>query len=162
MGAYSALVLAANRGVRRLKPKDLNALCEELELIPPDRRHLEFDNLSRDITALFRDDEARKENEWFFCPDSICAMRNIQIMSPEEDYDYAGYCVRIHGNGYLFPWGVEELRSRVVSHPKLVRLRDELQSRFGGRFQVPWWKKMAHSRVIAGEGGWMWFVSESL
>ena len=162
MGAYSALVLAANRALRPIKPEEVRTLCEDLGLIAPSKRHLEFGNLSPDITGLFRDSAARQENEWFFCPDSIGWRTRIHVLSPEDDYESAGYCIRIHGNGYFFPWGPDELRSRVVSHPKLVRLRDELQSRFRGRFRMPWWSKKLRCRLIAGEGGWAWFMSESL
>jgi hypothetical protein len=162
VGAYSALVLAANSGLRSINPEKVRSLCEDLELIAPARRSVEYGNLAADISGLFDDSAAREENEWFFCPDSICCRDEIQILSYDGHYAGVGYCIRIHGNGYFFPWTADQLRARVLSHAKLVRLREELRARFGGRFRMPWFSKNLKSRVIDAEGGWVWFMSESL
>ena len=162
MGAYSALVLAANSGLRSIAPETVRSVCEDLGLISPSMRGAEFGNLAKDISSLFDDSAARKENERFFCPDSICWRTEIEIQSIDGDYDGKGYCISIHGNGYFFPWTADQLRARVLSHPKLTRFREEMQSLFGGRFRMPWFSKTPSSRAIEGEGGWVWFMSESL
>ena len=162
MGAYSALVLAANRGVRPVTPDEMLLLCEDVGLLAPSRRDTNVGNLSPDITALFSDSAALADNNRFFCPDSISWGRDIEILSPEDDFVGRGFRVSIHGNGYFFPWDAGELRARVVSHPKLVHLRRALQARCGGRFGLPWRSKNLRRRLVDGEGGWAWFMSESL
>ena len=162
MGAYAALVLAANRAMRPITADDMLLLCDDVGLLAPSRRDAAFGNLAPDITELFRDTSALAANDRFFCPDSISWGTDIEILSLEDDYVGSGFRVSIHGNGYFFPWGAGELRERVLSHPKLVCLRRELQARFGGRFGMPWWSKTLRRRLIDGDGGWAWFMSESL
>ncbi len=162
MSAYSALVLAANDGLRGPTHDQARALFEELGLLDPVNRDDDFGNLAGDITALFDDAAARVENDRFFVPDSICLASKVELLGPDEEYRGAGCCVRIHGNGYFFPWDAAKLRSRVLSAPKLVRLRAALLERFGGRFRLPKKRAELYERLLDDGGGWLWFASESL
>src|SRR5262249_23910127 len=123
----------------------------------------EFGNLAGDITDLFADEAARAENDRFFSPDSIAFTLEIEIHGSEGDFEGPGCCVRIHSNGYLFPWDSSMLRERVVRSPKLLPLRQAVRERFGGRFVVPKSDEaLLPERWIDGEDEWMWFASESI
>ena len=82
---------------------------------------------------------------------------------PDDAYDGPGWAVGIHGNGYPFPWEVTDLRDRVVRTPKLRALRHAVGERFGGRFVFPpAAESFLRERLIDTDGGWAWFISESL
>jgi len=163
MGFYSSLILAANEGVRVPSAEEVQVLFAELGLIEPERASLQFGNLADEIIALFKDEEARKVNESFFCPDTISFHDKIEISDPDDDYDGKGWCFSIHGQGYFFPWDRDAIRSRVLQTPKLTRLREVLAERFGGRFVFPRKKEaLLSKRLIDGTDGWGWFTSESM
>ena len=87
----------------------------------------------------------------------------LEVMSYEGDYIGPGWCVTIHGNGYFFPWELTDLRDRAIRSPALVRLREAVQTRFGGRFVFPPAdEELLRSRLIDQAGGWVWFASESM
>jgi hypothetical protein len=161
MSFYSALVLAANDGAP-LETADVLALCAELGLLERERADQEFGNLADDITALFDDAMAKAQNPQFFCPDSISFAAQLQVLAFEDDYAGIGWCIRIHGNGYFYPWERDVLCERVVRSPKLLRLRHMVSSRFGGRFVFPTSAEpFLRERWIDGDDGWMWFACES-
>ena len=163
MSFYSALVLAANDGVRPPSPAVARSLLDELGLLDPANADAEFGNLAGDITGLFADEVARAGNDRFFCPDSIGFAPEIEINAPDGDFEGPGWCVQIHGNGYFFPWDAPVLRERVVRSPKLLQLRQSVGERFGGRFVFPKSdESLLRERWIDGEDGWMWFASESM
>src|SRR5687767_7319779 len=119
MSFYSALVLAANEGVRVPSVKEIDGLFRKLGLV----KHHATDtigNLADDIRGLFNDPAAMAENDRFFQPDSISFDAGIHIEGPDGDYQGPGWCISIHGNGYLFPWEIETLGERVVRTPKLL------------------------------------------
>lgn len=162
MSAYSALILAANEGLRKPSPGQAISLFDELGLLRPDGREDPFGNLADDITALFHDPAAQAENRRFFAPDSIGIADGVEVGGPDCEYRGRGWSVRIHGNGYLFPWDLNTVRTRVLINTKLVRLRAELERRFGGRFQFPTRRTELRERLIDLGDGWAWFLSESM
>jgi hypothetical protein len=163
MSFYSALVLAANAGARAPSPHAVQALFLELGLLDPAKAGEPFGNLAGDVTDLFADEGARAANDRFFCPDSLSFDAGVEIEWADGDYAGAGCSVRIHGNGYFFPWAVADLRDRAIRSPKLRRLRQAVQERFGGSFAFPPAEESAlRQRCIDGENGWVWFASESL
>ena len=166
MSFYSALVLAANTELRDPTPEKARALFGQLGLLRPDAPDygLEhgLDNLAADITALFDDRAAQDQNKHFFTPDSIGLFEAVEVTGPDCDYTGKGWSVRIHGNGYLFPWDLDAVRARVIATPKLARLRIAMREQFGGRFRWPLRGRTLRDRLIDGESGWVWFMSESL
>jgi len=163
MSFYSALVLAANDGVRPPSPAAASCLLDELGLLDRANADAELGNLASDITDLFADEAAKAENDRFFCPDSIEFAASVEIDAPDGAFEGSGCCVRIHGNGYLFPWDATTLRDRVTRSPKLLRLRQVVGELFGGRFVFPAADdSLLRLRWIDGEEGWMWFASESM
>ena len=163
MSFYSALVLAANDGVREASPDALRLLFRELGLLVPAPPEHGFGNLADDITALFEDPQAKAENRYFFCPDTIDFFAGVEVEGPDEYYAGPGWSIRVHGNGFLFPWDLNVVRERVVCSPKLVALRRALQDRLGGRFAFPPQDEgFLRERLIDGAGGWVWFASESV
>ena len=162
MSAYSGLILAANTGLRGPLPLQARALLDELGLVDPARQEKGLFNLADDLIDLFKDTSARAQNYSFFSPDTIGFGTEIEILGPETDYCGKGLCFEIHGNGYFWPWDADMLRSRVLSHPKLVRLRAVLHERFGGRFRIPFFRGSLRDRLLLDDGGgWAWFGSES-
>lgn len=166
MSFYSAIVLAANTELRDPTPENARDLFNQLGLVRSDAPEygLEhgLDNLAVDITALFDDRDALDQNRHFFAPDSISFREGVEVEGPDCAYTGKGWQVRIHGNGYLFPWDLDAVRSRVTSTPKLARLRIAMHERFGGQFRWPFRKRALRDRLIDGESGWVWFMSESL
>jgi hypothetical protein len=163
MSFYSTLVLAANHGVGQPSPDVVCSVFRELGLLVPVPAEHGFGNLADDIIALFEDRQAQAENRRFFCPDTIDFGPGVQVEGPDGDYAGPGWSVRLHGQGYLFPWEISIVRERVVRTPKLVALRAALQDRLGGRFIMPPTDAaFLRERLIDGEGGWAWFVSESM
>jgi hypothetical protein len=161
---YSSIVLAANSGVRNISVDAARSLLTELELLDSARGINDFCNLRDDISALFADDAARAQNRLFFCPDTISFRGEIAVLSNEGDFEGEGYSFSIHGNGYFYPWNLGMLREIVVRTPKLMKLRSEVEARFGGRFAFPNDQDdEAHlrERMIDGSTGWLWFGSES-
>jgi hypothetical protein len=155
MSFYSALVLAANAGLRDPSRHEILELFEELALFDSKKTKDEFGNLANDISELFLDEEAKRQNIHFFCPDSICFATKIEIHGPDGDFIGDGGSIRIHGNGYLFPWNLQALRDRVIRTPKLQCLRHEVQKRFGGRFVFTTQDDpMLSGRWIDGNNGW--------
>src|SRR5262245_795374 len=108
MSFYSALVLAANDGVPPT-PDSVRSLLGDLGLLDPRFANDEFGNLADHVANLFDDPAARAENDRFFCPDSIGLWSEIEVQSPDGDYVGPGWCVRVHGNGYFFPWDLTDL-----------------------------------------------------
>ena len=95
-------------------------------------------------------------------PDSISFHNEIVIQAWDGDFLGPGYTVEISGYGYFWPWDVGALRDRVVRSPKLQRLRQAVQERYGGRFVFPATEEsMLRERWIDGKSGWLWFASES-
>jgi hypothetical protein len=81
----------------------------------------------------------------------------------DASYEGPGHSIRIHGNGYLFPWEPSTLRERVTSTPKMQRLRRAVEDRFGGQFVFPAAAETAlRNRWVDGDRGWVWFISESM
>lgn len=84
MSAYSALVLAANAGLdrsggrRNLTKAKARALFGELGLLNSKRRDDVF-KLAAEISALFDDSAARRENDRFFAPGSIAGTDKVYI-----------------------------------------------------------------------------------
>jgi hypothetical protein len=163
MSFYSALILAANEGVRVPTPEAVRALFEELGLLDPGARFPGIGDLTPAVTALFEDPAAAAENRHFFCPDSISFATQIHIEGPDMDYTGPGCAVLIHGNGYFFPWELTDIRDRVINTPLLRNLRRAVGGRFGGRFVYPPGREAdLRERRIDGEDGWVWFGSESM
>jgi hypothetical protein len=137
-------------------------MCKDIGLVRASGES-DFCNLAEDVMALFDDKEARATNNRFFCPDSISFNTSIQILSNEGCYEGDGYYISIHGNGYFFPWTQADLQRRVLSHPKLIALRDAVQSTWGGYFKFPLrGRKFLRSRMVGDGRGWKWFMSESM
>ena len=162
MSFYSELVLAANDGIAEISEEAVRAVFGEVGLLQAGREREKFCNLSDDITNLFCDEDARRQNTQFFCPDSIGFHRSIEIMGNDMYFKGSGYAISIHGNGYFFPWNADALRRRVVGYSKLRQLRKRLEEVCGGGFVFPKNKPELSERWIDGEKGWMWFMSESL
>jgi hypothetical protein len=163
MSFYSALVLAANDGIRKPSREAIQSLLGELGLFEPGRFDDEFGNLAHEVIGLFADEEARAANDDFFRPDSISYSNEIEIQAPDGDFTAQGCSLQIHGYGYFWPWDMGTLRARVVHTPKLQRLRQAVQERYGGRFVFPAAEEsMLRERWIDGDSGWLWFSSESL
>ena len=162
MSFYSALVLAANHEVTPPTPGQVAAVLAELRLIKPNPYGFDHDNLADDVSDLFNDPEACAENRRFFAPDSISFDDHIEVEGPDCAYAGAGWAVRIHGNGYLFPWEISDVRSRVLTNEKLKALRATLNRDFGGTFRLPSGVPELRDRVIDGEDGWTWLLHESL
>ena len=119
MSFYSALVLAANDGVRPPTPAAVRSLLGDLGLLDPRFADDEFGNLADHVTALFGDPAARAENDRFFCPDSIGLRSEVEVQSPDGDYVGPGWCITVHGKRRLFlPVGVADLRDHCGSVPR--------------------------------------------
>lgn len=166
MSFYSSLVLAANTDVRIPSEQGMRTLLFNLGILKRDDPNDQFGDLADDITDLFRDQSALNENPHFFCPDSVAFGAEIDICAPEaeEPYTGTGYSVRLHGNGYFYPWTAADVRERAIRTPKLQRLRQVLQAQLGGRFVIP----REHEAVLreawleGSDEGWMWFGCESV
>jgi hypothetical protein len=162
MSFYSGLDLTANRVERIPSKDDFVEMCKDIGLLRANAES-DFCNLAEDVMALFDDTEARAANNRFFSPDSISFNTSIQILSNEGQYEGDGYYISIHGNGYFFPWTQADLQRRVLSHPKLISLRDAVQSTWGGHFKFPLrGRKFLRSRMAGDGSGWVWFMSESM
>jgi hypothetical protein len=160
---YSALVLAANAGSEAPSSDAVLSLCQELGLVDPKRANFEFGNLADDIINLFADPAANAMNERFFSPDSVSFATAVDIQTPEGDFEGPGWCIRIHGYGYFYPWEPAEIRARAIQSPKLLRLREAVAERFGGCFVMPAADEpLLRERSVDGDEGWVWFFSESL
>lgn len=163
MSAYSALILAANQGVRPPTPEEARALFLEVGVLDLHNADEEFGNLATQVGELFDDADARSQNDGFFAPDTISLASDIDLLAPDGDYSGPGWCVRIHGNGYFFPWTLAEVGERATRSPILTRLREAVEARFGGRFVFPTAdEEFLRERLIEHAGGWAWFGSESL
>lgn len=165
MSFYSELILAANEGVRPPEESVVMRLLLDLGLIEPARAG-QICNLADDVTDLFADSVAESKNDRFFCPDSISFSSGISIQasgdSNDTTFDGSGWSISIHGNGYFYPWTLEDFRTRVISSPKLILLRETMNIRFGGRFVIPTpHKTLLNRRMIANDEGWVWIGSES-
>lgn len=163
---YSALVLAANTELRNPTPERARVLFDQLGLIRPDAPDYGvehgLDNLAADITALLEDHAAQNENKNFFAPDSIGLYEKVEVQGQDCGYTGKRWSVRIHGNGYLFPWDLGTVRARIIANAKLERLRIAMREQFGGQFRWPFRRRALRERLIDGEDGWVWFMSESL
>ncbi len=137
MSFFSNLILAANQDVKVPTPAEMEEVLELAGLLRPLELRRPSFNLSDDITALFNDEEARQKNDCFFTPDAVGSYEGIHIQSPEEEYEGEGFSIGIAGYGYFFPWSNADLRERILPHPKLIKLAELAQSRFGGRFEQP-------------------------
>jgi hypothetical protein len=161
MSFISAIVLAANRGVRPSRA-EIQTLFVDVGLLHSEHGDAEYSNLASDISDLFADAAAIGENDRFFCPDSIGYFESIEIFAENGVFEEPGWAIHIHGNGYFFPWSLDMLRHRIASSAKLCQLRKEVNIRFGGQFVFPEVDGFIRERWIDGENGWVWFASESM
>ncbi len=162
MAFFAYLTLAANRDFRTPSSDELNAVFDAVGVSKPSEYSHGGYNLHGDITAIFDDAVAKQKNDRFFCPDSISGHAGINVTDFDGEYEGPGFSVVICGNGYLFPWENEDLRQRVLSHPKLAKLAATIQQTFGGRFERPnddaeLWDRM----IIDASTGWAWLRHES-
>jgi hypothetical protein len=162
MAFFSYLTLAANRDYRAPSRDELNALFDAAGVSKPTEYSHGGYNLHADIWAIFDDPTAQQKNDRFFCPDTIAGNPKIKVTDFDGEYEGPGYSIRISGNGYFFPWSNEDLRQRVLSHPKLVKLAALVQQTFGGHFERPnddseLWDRM----IIDTSTGWAWLRHES-
>lgn len=164
MSFYSSLNLIVNEVDQVPSKLDIRRLLLDCGIIDPTES--EFCYLADDIAALFIDPLAEKENDRFFCPDSVGFRAGIDLQASGEVeqtwYEGTGWSISIHGNGYFYPWTLDDYRTRVLNTPKLKRLREEANARYGGRFRIP----ASHAtlfkkRLIVDDGGWAWVGSES-
>lgn len=162
MSFYSSLVLAANDGVRPPRQGEVRDLLAGLGLIDPADPGPDDFAVSDAVAALFRDSAARAENDRFFRPSGIAMSQGVEVMYPDGTYTGSGWSLQIHGWGYFFPWGLADLRNRVVGSPVLSGLPAAFAAGFGGRFVFPAADEdVLRSRLIDG-GGWVWLASEDV
>ncbi|MFO0796948.1 MAG: hypothetical protein U0804_05685 [Gemmataceae bacterium] len=164
MSFYSSLVLAANADVRAPQLGEVRDLLAGLGLIDAADSGPQDFSASDAVAALFRDAQARAENNRFFFPSAFSLSPDIEVNGPDDLYTGPGWSLHLHGNGYFYPWGLTELRDRVVRSPVLVGLRAAMAARFGGRFVFPTaGSELLRPRVIDGDdSGWVWLPSEDV
>ena len=163
MSFYSSLTLAANSGVKNFAADKVRVIFDKCELLNQTRGELEIGNLAVDITGLFDDPDAIRENPHFFCPDTISIGESVEISAIDGEYACVGWCVTIHGNGYFFPWNVATIRERVIQTSKLQNLQRLIETQFGGQFSFPESERhFLTDRRVHGRDGWVWFISESM
>jgi hypothetical protein len=151
------LVLAANEGAGGANLAVVERLLNEAGLLKRMNAPKGLFNLSDDVVNLFSDADAQRQNSDFFHPDSICFCDEIHISTCR----LVGCCVRIHGDGYLWPWDVNEVRERVIRTPKLLGLQELISRRLGGTFVFPGWEeRKLRERFIEGGTGWAWFIHD--
>jgi hypothetical protein len=139
-------------------------LLEDLGLCEPDYSLTDGGNPTKLLADLFADPAARQENDRFFRPSSISFDQTIQLALPDDEFECDGWSISVFGYGYFFPWEQADLRRRFARHPAMLALRAALQHSFGGVFILPPSDigNSLRKYVIDGEGGWTWFIYESL
>jgi len=165
MGFYSSIILAANHGVKSLTDGVADRLLVECCLVEPDLKGDFGHALAQDLMSVFQSADVLSENDQFFCPTNVMFGRQIEIMHPEfeQAYGAAGWSFQFHGSGYFFPWTMADIQSRFTQHEKVLRFRELLWQRVGGRFEISKTDAAILTETwIDGREGWMWFGSQSM
>ena len=127
--------------------------------------YADFGSLAPGVTLAFDDPAAKAKNTRFFVPDMVGLSNKLQILDVEDEWETYGIKVSLHGNGYLFPWTMSEVKVVIQGQPIL----QDLAKRLDRLIQVPPWSPPRKHRPLLekwstwtpGSSGWTWAISQS-
>lgn len=128
--------------------------------------HTELGILTPGVGLAFEASEARKQNTAFFTPDTVALASKITIQDADSSWESPGVEVSLHGNGYLFPWTMDDVRATIQDQPIL----QDLAGRLERLISVPSWSPPDMPRALVekwttwtpGSSGWGWSISQSM
>jgi hypothetical protein len=128
--------------------------------------YTDLGELTPGVGLAFDSEEAKMKNSSFFIPDMVSMKNPIAVQADDDIWEVPGVAVSLHGNGYLFPWTLAEVRIAIRDQPILQNLVQRLER----LIPIPVWSPSdTHRKLVENcttwtpaSSSWVWALSQSM